>query len=219
MPVANKGHSARVEAARYALLRRIAPAIRHALVGKLHPIGLMSEAMTRRLQSAPDVAQAKGSLEKIHTLARSAITASADLISWVAPEEGSTTGLVQGVEECLGLLGTDLSMRGHSISSEIEESMDVRVSRTALRTILSALLIAQADALVRPSDLAFSASTEGGVAILRVRVQNARREAMPPSEDAYRRLAWKEVRLLADAENAQLSRKGRVIELRLPIIP
>jgi len=216
---ARKGSIGRVEAARYALLRRLAPAIRHALVGKLHPIGLMSEALARRLQSAPEggpADQTRDSLQKIHELSRSAVAACTELISWLAPEEGAI-GLAQGVEECLALLGTDISMRGHAMLSNMDGA-DMQVSRSALRSVLAASLIAQADALTRPADLGFSAGREGGVAVLRLAVQNARREAMPPPEDNYRRLTWKEVRVLAEAEGVQLSRQGRGIELRLAIL-
>lgn len=213
---ANRAAQNRVEAARYALLRRLAPAMRHALVGRLHPIGLVSEAMARRMQSVPDAAHARDSLEKIHELARTAIAASADLLSWLAPEEGAVTGLQQGVEECLSLLGTDFSMHGHAIRSELGGAQ-MRVSKPALRTLLAAVLVAQSDALTRPSDLVFSAAAEGETAVLRLEVKNARREDMPRPEESYRRLAWKEVQTLAAAEGVSLSRQGRSVELRLPM--
>jgi hypothetical protein len=207
----------RLEAARYALLRRLAPAIRHALVGRLHPIGLVSEAMARRMQSAPDAVQARESLEKIHELSRTAITTSADLLSWLAPEQGPAIGLKEGVEECLGLLGTDFSMRGHAIRAELEGA-DMTVAMPALRTVLAGVLVAQSDALARPSDLLFTAAREGETAVLMLAVKNARREDMPQPEESYRRLAWKEVQALAEAEGVELSRRGRSVELRMAIL-
>ena len=40
------------EAARYALLRRLMPAIRHHLVGEFQPIGMVAAMLERRLQAA-----------------------------------------------------------------------------------------------------------------------------------------------------------------------
>ena len=45
--------SSLAEAARYALLRRLAPSMRHHLVVNLQPIGMIYEVMDRRL-SAPE---------------------------------------------------------------------------------------------------------------------------------------------------------------------
>ncbi len=42
----------RVEAARYALLRRLAFAMRHHMVVHLQPIGMSTELMERRLNAA-----------------------------------------------------------------------------------------------------------------------------------------------------------------------
>ena len=44
------------ESARYALLRRLMPAIRHNLAGSLQPIGMVSAMLERRMQGAsPDL--------------------------------------------------------------------------------------------------------------------------------------------------------------------
>ena len=42
---------AEAEAARYALLRRLAPSMRHHLVVNLQPIGMIYEVMDRRLRA------------------------------------------------------------------------------------------------------------------------------------------------------------------------
>ena len=43
--------AARADAARYALLRRLAPSIRHHLVVNLQPIGMIYEVLDRRLRA------------------------------------------------------------------------------------------------------------------------------------------------------------------------
>src|SRR5450432_144566 len=76
-----------IEAASYALLRRLAPAFRHRMVGGLHPIELIAEAMEQRLQAAvPDMANARENLGRIKNLSRSAVLSCTSVTNWLAPE-------------------------------------------------------------------------------------------------------------------------------------
>ena len=204
---------ARVEAARYALLRRLAPALRHGLVGKLHPVGLMSETLVRRMRTAPEIEPARAGLEKIHELSRSAMTACSSLITWLAPEEGDGVGLEEGMAECIDLLGTDLGMRGHNLRSELSGGQ-ARVSRSAVRNLLSAALIAQSDSLQRASDIVVRSTKTPEAPELTIEWSEADRESMPSPDDAYRRLDWEEIQLLAGAESAQCTRAAGRITLR-----
>ena len=64
---------ARAEAARYALLRRLAPSMRHHLVVNLQPIGMIYEVMDRRLRApSPDLASIHEGAHKINGFARAA---------------------------------------------------------------------------------------------------------------------------------------------------
>jgi hypothetical protein len=58
------------EAARYALLRRLAPSMRHHLVVNLQPIGMIYEVMERRLRAdPPDLHEVHESAQKINGFA------------------------------------------------------------------------------------------------------------------------------------------------------
>ena len=60
------------EAARYALLRRLAPTIRHHLVGEFQPIGMIATMLDRRLQSdAPNLTHLRDNSAALDKLARS----------------------------------------------------------------------------------------------------------------------------------------------------
>ena len=65
LPVTDSAATAdcdRAEAARYALLRRLAPSIRHNLVINLQPIGMIYEVLDRRLRGPqPDLAHVQAS--------------------------------------------------------------------------------------------------------------------------------------------------------------
>src|SRR6185369_11165765 len=79
-----------VEAARYALLRRLAPSMRHHLVVNLQPIGMVYEIMDRRLRATePNLAEVHDSAQKINTYARAALASCLDVVTWLASDEGS----------------------------------------------------------------------------------------------------------------------------------
>ena len=206
-----------VGAARYALLRRLAPALRHGMVGALHPIELIAEAIERRLQAAaPDLANARENLNRIKNLSRSAVLCCTNLTSWLAPEEGAVTMLGEGIDECLALLNTDFGMRGFAIRNEARE-IGVDVSRAALRSVLTASLIAATDTAPRPADLVLTAEISQGHAVLSILVLPVDRVAGFADAVAYRRLEWSDVGALARAESVDLLREGDRITMRYPI--
>ena len=206
-----------VEAARYALLRRLAPALRHGMVGALHPVELIAEAIERRLQAAvPDLAGARENLGKIKNLSRSAVLSCTNLTGWLAPEEGAVTMLGEGIDECMALLKTDFSMRGFAVRNEAQE-IGVDVSSAALRNVLTASLIAATDASPRPVDLVLTTDLSPGHAVLTILVRPADRVAGFADAVAYRRLDWSDVSALAQAESVELVREGDRITMRYPV--
>lgn len=197
-----------VEAASYALLQRLAPAFRHRMVGGLHPIELIAEAVEQRLQAAvPDLATARDNLERIKSLSRSAVLSCTNVISWLAPEEGAVTMLGEGIDECLALLSTDFDMRGFAVRNDARE-IGVDVSRTALRNVLTASLIAATDAAPRPADLVLTTELSREHALVSITMCPADRIAGFTDAAAYRRLEWSDVAALAQSKSVDLSRQG-----------
>jgi C4-dicarboxylate-specific signal transduction histidine kinase len=166
-----------VEAARYALLRRLAPAFHHRIVGGLHPIELIAESIERRLQTdLPDLANSTENLRKIKNLCRSAVLSCTSVTSWLAPQDGAVTMLGEGIDECVVLLNTDFGMRGFRIRNESGE-IGVDVSSSALRSVLTAPLIAAADNAQLPADLVLTTEVFPGYALVSIRVCAADRAA------------------------------------------
>ena len=207
-----------VEAARYALLRRLAPALRQGMVGALHPIELIAEAIDRRLQAAavPDLEDARENLGKIKNLSRSAVHSCTNLASWLAPEDGAVTMLGEGIDECLALLKTDFGMRGFAVRNEARE-IGVDVSRAALRNVLTASLIAATDSTARPADLVLTAELSQEHAVLSILVRPADGVSGFGDVAPYRRLGWDDVGALAQAESVDLLRQGDRVTMRYPV--
>ena len=101
------------EASRYALLRRLAPALRHHLVGDFQPVGMIAAMMERRLEAdQPDLASIRNSCASLGRQSRAAAVSCIELMTWVSPQSASTIKFDAGVLECLGLLSTELGFKG-----------------------------------------------------------------------------------------------------------
>ncbi|MFL6694036.1 MAG: hypothetical protein ACJ8GO_13865 [Ramlibacter sp.] len=196
----------RVESARYALLRRLSFAMRHNLVMHLQPIGMVTEVMERRLRAAsPDLAQVHDGMGKINNFSKAAVQACLDVITWLAPEPGATLPLQQGVQDCMALLRSNFSFRGFNVRSEVE-SAPQPVGKSAVRMLLSGVLVVLSDDTPAPADMTLRASGDGDVVRLEVRVQRTQGDAGPMGELPYRPMKWAEVEALARAEDVELER-------------
>lgn len=205
------------DAARFALLQRLAPALRHGMVGALHPIELIVEAIDRRLQTpSPDLANVRENLDKIKNLSRSAVHSCTNVASWLAPEEGALTMLGEGIDECLALLKTDFSMRGFSVRNETRE-IGSDVSRTALRNVLTASLITATDTAAQPADLVLTAELSQGQAVVSILVCPAQGVTAFGDAASCRRFGWGDVRALARAEAVGLQQEGDRVTMRFPL--
>jgi hypothetical protein len=202
------------ESARYALLRRLAPTLRHHLAGAMQPIGMVSAIMERRLQSAqPDLEVLRENSRSINTLSRTAATTGMNLLTWVAPRENGSVTVHDGVEECVGMLSTDLAFRGFTVVNHITPS-PMATSVFVLRSVFCAALIALTDAALAPASVEISCETDGGLACVRIRLRSEPGAGVPDDPRAYRKLSWSDVQILAAAEMVELSRGTDHAELR-----
>jgi hypothetical protein len=207
------------EAARYALLRRLAPSFRHHLVVNLQPIGMIYEVMDRRLRaSVPDLAHVQDSANKINGFAKAALNSCVDVVGWLAPDDAATVPVHEAVRECAALLATSLSFRGYALRNEVPE-LPGTVRRSGLRTLLAAALLHCTDHLPAPADLVLTASAEEGTACLRVEVRVNDGDNSFRGESSYRKLDWQDLEALAAADAVHLARAGQRFELRLPWAP
>ena len=206
-----------VEAARYALLRRLTMAMRHQMVVHLQPIGLVGELMERRLrQPKPDLAQLGDSMDQVQDFARAGVDASLDYVTWLAPEPGVDIPLDAGVDECVRLLRSAFSFRGLALRSAVGD-WPQPVSRSALRVLLPAVLFALTEDAVAPADVVVSAQVDArGRLLLEVNVQRGAGSAGQAAPASYRPLSWIEVEQLARSEGVELTRTADSTSLRWP---
>ena len=206
------------EASRYALLRRLTPTLRHHMAGEFQPIGMMAALLERRVQNASaDVASLKDNCTAIGNLSRHAAETCASLMGWVAPRAPSDVGVSEGVGECVNLLSTSLRFRGFVLHCEAG-GIEARVVTTAVRSVLSASLLAICDGSNEPADLRVKARLDGTRVHLDIEVQTVTdRPADNRPSDEYRALTWEDVHALAAAEGVGVERSERAVRLTLQL--
>jgi hypothetical protein len=212
--------SPQAEAARYALIRRLAPSMRHHLVVNLQPIGMIYEVMERRLRApTPDLAHVQESAGKINGFAKAALASCLDVVGWLAPDDTTTTTVDDVVRECAGLLATSLSFRGYAMRNEVKGLPGV-LRRSGARTLLSATLIHCTDHLPAPADLVITGDAGGSGAQLTIEVRPTQGEHTFGAEPNYRKLEWVDLHALAVAEGIGVETNGtQAVRLRLPWAP
>ena len=208
-----------VEAARYAVLRRLSPALRHHLIRPLQPITLIYGVMRHKL-SAPsvDVEAIKTHADKINDFAKDALAQCLDISSWMAPEPGVLVEFGAGVRECIGLLATTLHFRGFHLVNEVED-MPQKVKRDAVRMVLNAALLEITDTLTEPARLTLSAHSQSDEVTLSVKVEIRDDGRVENYDDGYRKLLWSDVQALSAFEGVSLSRHVNSVTMGFVIEP
>ncbi|HSV48226.1 MAG TPA: hypothetical protein VLJ58_20720 [Ramlibacter sp.] len=222
-PVAPQGAAASrrgkpgAEAARYGVLRRLAPALKHDMVVHLQAVAMMAEVLNARLdRGSPSPADFQKNISDINRLAREAVAGCLKVATWISPSEDVGVPLAQGVNECVGLLQNSFNFRGFTIVSEVPDS-GFEVSLVTLRNLLAASLVAVADAAPAPGLVQVTAEMSPGHALLSVRCTPGEVVRDEPSPEVpYRQLDWADVQSLAQAEGVELFRGEGQIAMRIP---
>lgn len=204
------------EAARYALLRRMAPALRHDMAGSLQPVSMMAAMLEKRLQKPElDLAALGKNGSAINTLAKEAAASCMSLMTWLAPRDDAPVAVNTCIAESLGLVATEMSFRGINLVNETGGAQGL-VLLSAIRGVFMASLLALTDERDVPADIVLSATISGEAMVLGIRLLPRADDAPMASggQAAYRKLAWDDVEALADAQKVGLRRSEGAVELR-----
>jgi C4-dicarboxylate-specific signal transduction histidine kinase len=193
-----------VDAARFALLRRLAPSLRHRLIGAQHPVTLLAELAARRLATEPpDLVSARDAVAKIQAQARLAAISSIATLAWITGEESPSVGMKEGVEACVALVRTDSEMRGTGIDSRLGD-IGAAVATGALRTVFTASLIAAVDAVPRPARIELYAAQDGDGVEVRVETVSLQESESPVFAGDERPVTLEDVEVLAESEGVDV---------------
>lgn len=206
-----------IEAARYVVLRRLAPCLRHHMVRPLQPIGLIYGVMHHKLSiAAPDLKSVREEAEKINEFAKAALDECMDMGTWLAPEPGVLTDVRSGVKECVGLMATMMHFCGFRLVNSVED-LSAEVMRDAMRMVLSAALLELTDSMSEPATVTISAEASLAEVTISLKVNPLSEGQVDRYDDGYRKLVWADVQALAQAAHVGLSRQARQVILRFAV--
>ncbi len=215
-PASGRRSRAGAEAARYGVLRRLAPALKHDMVVNLQAISMMAEVLNARLErGSSDPGEFHASVSKLNRLARDAVANCLKVASWIEPGEDEGVRLREGVDDCLAVLQSNFNFRGFVVHKEVPET-SFQVSRVVLRHLLAATLITLTDAAGGPCEVRLKAEVVAGAAEISVRISPRQDDFEGlPFEPNYRLLEWSDVQALALAESVELLREPDEIVIRM----
>lgn len=208
----------RADTVRYALMQRIAPAMRHNMVANLQPIGMIYEFMEHRMaHERGDILEVRESAGRISHFAKAALSSCIETMTWLERDSGVMVGVAQAVGESVDMLSRTFGFMGFKIVNEVADG-DGRVPRDAIRHTLTAALLAAVDSAEVPSDLILQSKVgEYDLAIsLVVAAAPQSGRTLQAFDESCRRLNWDDVEAVAHAEAVGFVRHNEGATLFFP---
>jgi hypothetical protein len=207
------------EAASHAVLRRIAPVLRHDVAGFMQPIGMLMMVLQRRVQMPePDLQAIAKNVASVSALTKEATTGCMNAMGWMASREDTVVTLHEGAEEVMRLLTLELSARGLTAVNEIAADTD-SAPRSFFRSVFAGAVLAWCDQMAGAGVLHISASSQAGDSELKLLFEPTGDAAPTEAVTAQRPIDWDDVEALARATGAMLSRGEGWLRLKLPSSP
>lgn len=214
----------RAEAAAYALLRRLAPAIRHQMAGSFQPVTLLAAVIEKRLQAVTvDLPGLVKTSSDVRAMATAATRSSLDLLSWFAPDSAARVPLNRGIEDAMHLVATELSFKGFKCVNQTE-SIATDVALTHIRTVFVTALLALTDEAQSPAHLLLTAQCEVSCVAVTVALvpfdtaskAGMQSEVYQPRVAGYRKIDWQDVQSVAATYGVPFDRSATTLLLRFP---
>lgn len=186
----------RIDAIRYVVLRKLAPGLRHALMGELQAIQLSAEFAVRMLRVGADLTGLQDAVARIPRQCSDAVKTGRSLIEWLSPEEGTPALVGEGIGQCLKLAGEDWFLRGIQVTTDLPEN-ELQVSKAALFELVVTALLVLTDMHDQPADFQVTVRPVKDHVEVILLARAAKRVATMPPIRPYQKLMWADLELLA----------------------
>lgn len=203
----------RVEAIRYAVLRKLAPGLRHALMGEMQAIHLTAEYAARALDAGADPADLRKSIDSIPQQCSDAVKTGRSLIEWIDPGAGAIASVRECVDRCLKLAGEDWFLRGIEATTDLPDA-NVRLPKTSVQELIVTALLVLTDMHDQPGNLHLVARATATHVEFVLDWRAADRIASIPHMRRYRKLACADLELLASAHGVPCVCRGSGVSLQ-----
>ena len=205
------------DAIRYAVLRKLASAIRHSLMGDLQTIQFSAELAARMIDNGAGGPKLDECIKMLPDQTRAAVNSCRAMVEWLRPEDKATTTVDETLRQCLKVAGDDWSLRGIEASTDVR-SGGVLVSKPVLRELLVTSLLTLSDTHPGPIDIAIVAEANGGEVVVSLSAKQAGRKTQFPPMTLYRALSYDDVRTIGNAVRVPCDCTDGTISFRLPAI-
>jgi len=209
------------EAARYAVLSRLIPVLRHDVAGSMQPVRMLLMVLQRRVQSTdPDLQAIAKKVTSIGTLAKQATADCMSALGWIAPSEDVHVGLRSHLDEATKLLALELAVHAHALVNGIADD-SATAPQSFLRSVFMGALLAFCDQHVAGGTLhvTFEAADSQHPGRLQLRMLPGDTGRSPAFDDVvrkYRMIGWSDVQAMARSCGVQMARGDGWLTLDLP---
>jgi hypothetical protein len=174
-------------------------------MGKFQSMNMIAAMMERRLQSAePDLPAIHEDCVTLGSVSRTAVNSVMNTMTWIEPRTDATLKFSAGITECVSLLVTELRFKGFVIVNEVP-AIQAELPSRALRSVLTATLIALGDLSAAPAELVLRAQALPDRIELSIDLRPTAGDARHVQAAGYRPLTWRDVEVLAIAESVLLT--------------
>ena len=225
LPVAEPAlHQQRLaEAARYAVLQRIAPVLQHDIAGFMQPIGMLTKILQRRVQMAePDLPEITKNLASVSALVKEASTGCMNVIGWMISGEDKPVSLRSGVSEAIKLLGPELFGTELDLRNAISDEQ-TSVPQSFLRSVLMGALLAFCDHRSAGNILqvmletgAKNTNAHHTLVLRMLPGDTVNTPVLGGTNRRSRSIDWQDVQAMADSFNVTMARGEGWLRLGLP---
>jgi hypothetical protein len=206
------------DAIRYAVLRKLASAIRHSLMGDLQTIQFSSELAARMIDSGAGGPKLDECIRMLPDQTRAAVASCRAMIEWLRPDDKAATTVDETLRQCLKVAGDDWTLRGIEASTDVR-SGGVLVSKPVLREMLVTSLLTLADTHPGPIDIAIVAEANGDRVDVSLSARQAGRKTQFPPMTLYRAFTYDDVMTIGKAIDVPCDVADGTIRFKLPALP
>lgn len=205
-----------VDAIRFAVLRRLAPGLRHRVMGELQSLQFSGELAARLIDVGGEPTKLALAVRQVVPHAQAAAAACTALIEWLRADEGATTAVDAALPELARLVGDDWVLRGIECSTDAHAG-DAQVARIALREVVVTALLALTDAQTGPLDIGLTAERAGNEVVIRLTASPASRASLVPELARGDKIDCADVAALAAAHGVACACVRDGVTVRLPV--
>jgi hypothetical protein len=195
----------RLDSIRQTLLWKLAPGLRHAIMGQLQALRWSAEATARILQDSGDLTKARENADVVVRESTSAMKSADSIIEWLRPRQDTRVLFNAGIGLCVKLASEDWFLRGIQIKVELADN-DFRVSERALQETIVAGLLVLTDLHKQNADFHLTSGLDKNSMLVTMTGSAASRNSEFAAASDDRTLTWSDLELLAQAHDVDCVR-------------